>query len=234
MGTKCLLEKALFRRLNLKPTISPIFNSTFDDAAVLKALSKRDPKLRPLFKKIGAFKLHADAAKKNVEGGPYHWLFRSIIYQQLHGKAAAAILSRVRELFGGKTPRPEDFLVMQDAPLRAAGLSGNKLAALRDLSRAAVAGKVPTLREAKKMSDEELIERLIPIRGIGRWTVEMFLIFGLRRADVLAVDDFALKKACLIVHGLEAPPNKKQFIEIGESWKPWRSLVCWYLWRSLD
>lgn len=207
----------------------PTIDENFNETEVLKALSKRDPKLRPLFKKIGAYKLDP----KN-EGGPYNWLFRSIVYQQLHGKAAASILGRVRDLFGGKTPKPEAFLLMEDAPLRAAGLSGNKLAALRDLSRAAVADQVPTLREAKKLSDEEIIERLLPIRGIGRWTVEMFLMFGLRRADVLAVDDFALKKACMILHDLEAPPNKKTFTELGEKWRPWRSVVCWYLWRSLD
>lgn len=206
-----------------------VIDKDFDEQAVLKFLSKKDPKLRSLFKKIGAYKL--DPKK---EGGPYNWLFRSIVYQQLHGKAAASILGRVRDLFGGKTPKPEDFLMMEDAPLRAAGLSGNKLAALRDLSRAAVAGQVPTLREAKKLSDEEIIERLLPIRGIGRWTVEMFLMFGLRRADVLAVDDFALKKACMILYRLDEMPNKRVFAEIGEKWRPYRSVVCWYLWRSLD
>jgi DNA-3-methyladenine glycosylase II len=209
--------------------VHPIIDESFNESEVLKTLAKRDPKLRALFKKIGPFQLDP----KN-EGSPYNLLFRSIVYQQLHGKAAASILGRVRDLFGGKTPKPEAFLLMEDEPLRAAGLSRNKLAALRDLSRFAVAGQVPTLREAKKLSDEEIIERLTPIRGIGRWTVEMFLMFGLRRADVLAVDDFALKKACMMLYGLDLPLNKKGFTEIGEKWRPWRSVVSWYLWRSLD
>lgn len=207
----------------------PSLDESFDEKEVLKLLAKKDPKLRPIFRKIGAFKL--DPKK---EGSPYNWLFRSIVYQQLHGKAAASILARVRHLFGDRTPKPAEFLLMADEPLRAAGLSRNKLAALRDLSRAAVEGQVPTLRQAKKMSDEEIIERLIPIRGIGRWTVEMFLMFGLRRADILAVDDYALKKACMLIHDLDGMPNKKVFTTIGENWRPWRSVVSWYLWRSLD
>ena len=207
----------------------PSIDDTFDTKAVLEFLSKRDPRLKPLFKAVGPF-----APVWTNEGGPYDWLFRSIVYQQLHGKAAAAILGRVRALFKNKKPKPTDFLAMDEANLRAAGLSGNKLASLRDLSRAALAGEVPSARKVKLMSDEEIIEALIPIRGIGRWTVEMFLIFGLRRADVLAVDDFALKKAAQNLYALEAPPNKKAFTEIGEKWRPYRTVVSWYLWRSLD
>lgn len=215
--------------MNEAPRLPYVIDETFDADAVLKLLQKRDPKLKPLFKKIGAF-----APDWKNEGGPYDWLFRSIVYQQLHGKAAAAILARVRALFEDKKPKPAEFLAMDQAKLRAAGLSGNKLASLRDLSRAALSGEVPTARKVKTMSDEEIIESLLPIRGIGRWTVEMFLIFGLRRADILAVDDFALKKSAQILYKLPDPPNKKAFTELGEKWRPYRTVVCWYFWRALD
>ncbi len=206
-----------------------VLTEDFDESSVLRDLSRRDPKMGKLIKRIGPFQL-----KMKEEGSPYFWLIRSIIYQQLHGKAAATIHKRMRDLFDGRDPKPHELLAMDQERMLGAGLSRNKLAALRDLARAAGEGLVPTRRQAKLLTDEEIIERLIPIRGVGRWTVEMLLIFGLKRADVLAVDDFALKKAAMLLYGLEAPPKKQAFLEIGEKWRPWRTIASWYLWRSLD
>jgi DNA-3-methyladenine glycosylase II len=205
------------------------FNRTFNEREVARHLAKRDPRLGKLMKEIGPFTF-----KCSKKGSPYHWLIRSIIYQQLHSKAAATIHGRVRDLFGGRDPEPAELLKMNDKKLAAAGLSRNKLAALKDLSRAALDGKVPDRKTMNKMSDEEIIEMLLPIRGIGRWTVEMLLIFALGRADVLAVDDFALKKSAMLLHGLKDPPDRKSFFALGESWRPWRTVACWYLWRALD
>ena len=205
------------------------FSRTFNEKTVARELAKSDPRLGKLIKKVGPF-----AFKCSKKGSPYHWLVRSIIYQQLHSKAAATIHGRVRDLFGGRDPEPAELLKMSDAKLAGAGLSRNKLAALKDLSRAALEGRVPDRKAMSRMSDEEIIELLIPIRGIGRWTVEMLLIFALGRADVLAVDDFALKKSAMLLHGLKAPPDRKKFFELGERWRPWRTVACWYLWRALD
>lgn len=195
----------------------------------MRYLSRRDPKLAALIKKIGPFNL-PKPAKKSV----FHWLLRSIIFQQLHGKAAATIHGRVQDLFGGQDPTAEQLLKMDPEKLRKAGLSRQKLAAVKDLARAASSGEVPDPKKIPAMPDEEIIEHLLPIRGVGRWTIEMLLIFGLGRQDVLAVDDFAIKKATMILYRLKSMPDRQRMIEIGENWRPFRSLVCWYLWRSLD
>ena len=181
---------------------------SFDEAEVLDYLSRRDPKLGALIKKVGAFNL-----RKASDGEPFNWLLRSIIYQQLHGKAAATIHSRLRTLFGDRDPRPEEILSSAPEYLLGAGLSRQKLAAIRDLARAAQAGELPDRSAMLKMSDEEIIDAVTPIRGIGRWTVEMLLIFGLRRADILAVDDFAIRKAAGILHGLKWPQIRVNYMK---------------------
>lgn len=211
---------------SLKPKL---LTGDFDPQQALRELAQKDPRMGRLIKEIGPFQL-----KLASDRSPYQWLMRSIIYQQLNGRAAQTIHERVRSVFGGRDPHPEELLKTADEDLLKAGLSKNKLLALRDLARHASEGKVPDRRKLARMADEEIIERLTSIRGVGRWTVEMMLIFGLGRADVLAVDDFALKKATMQLHNLPEMPQRKAFQAIGEVWRPWRSVASWYLWRSLD
>lgn len=180
-------------------------------------------------KRIGPFEL---AVKQGTT--PYAWLIRSIIFQQLHAKAAATIHGRLKDLFGGRDPKPEQLLEADEARLATAGLSRQKLAALKDLALAAKEKRVPTRARMKRMTDEEIINSLTPIRGVGRWTVEMLLIFGLGRTDVLAVDDFAIRKAIMILYGMKETPSRRELIEIGKRWSPYRTIASWYLWRSLD
>jgi DNA-3-methyladenine glycosylase II len=165
---------------------------------------------------------------------PFEALARNIIYQQLHGTAAAAIHRRVLALFGGDRLRPGDVLGASDEELRGAGLSGAKLAALRDLAAKTEAGTVPTLARLRRMLDEEIVGRLTEVRGIGRWTVEMLLIFSLGRPDVLPVGDFAVRKGFALAYGLEESPRPKELTEFGERWRPYRSVASWYLWRASE
>ncbi len=154
-------------------------------------LKKSDLKLGALIKQVGPFKLKPDNRQK-----PFEALVEAIVYQQLHGKAAATILGRVKALFPRrKFPKPEDFLSIAPTKLRAAGLSGSKMAAILDLSQKTLEKKIPSASEIERLSDEEIIERISSVRGIGRWTVEMLLIFKLGRLDVLPATDYAIRKA---------------------------------------
>ena len=163
-------------------------------------------------------------------------LAEAIVYQQLSGRAAATIHARVCALF----PRPhegptaEKILRTSDAKLRGAGLSRAKLLALRDLARRAKAGEIPTLAEAAELSDDELVERLTQVRGIGRWTVEMLLIFRLGRPDVLPADDYGIRKGYAKVFRKRALPSPKQLAQRAEPWRPYRTAASWYLWRALE
>jgi 3-methyladenine DNA glycosylase/8-oxoguanine DNA glycosylase len=217
---------AAVARSKAKPVL---FGPKFDVAKAKRELSRRDPALGKLMRTVGNFEL-----KPSKEGSVFHWLVRSILYQQLSGKAAATIHGRVKDLFGGRNPEPNELVKMSPDQLRAAGVSRAKVLALHDLARAALDGRVPDRKKAARMSDDEIVECLVPIRGIGRWTVEMLLIFALGRTDVLAVDDFALRKSVAKLRGLEEMPNRKAFLEMGEAWKPYRTVVSWYLWRALD
>jgi DNA-3-methyladenine glycosylase II len=162
---------------------------------------------------------------------PFEALARNIIYQQLHGNAAAAIHQRVLALFGKKKLSPQDILDASDVALRGAGLSGAKLAALKDLAAKTLDSTVPALARLRRMQDEEIIDKLTQVRGIGRWTVEMLLIFGLGRPDVLPVGDFAVRKGFSLVYGLKELPKPKELIHYGEHWRPYRSVASWYMWR---
>ncbi len=166
---------------------------------------------------------------------PYAALCEAVIYQQLNGKAAATIFGRVVDQIGGGTfPDPHQVAGATDEALRAAGLSRNKALSLRDIARHALDGRLPTRAACKKLSDGELIERLTDIRGIGRWTVEMFLMFNLARPDVLPVDDLGVRKGYQNAYGLAAPPAPKALAEIGLRWAPCRTLAALYLWRAAD
>jgi DNA-3-methyladenine glycosylase II len=201
----------------------------YDPAGAARHLRKADATLAGLMKRAGPFALEVRKLHD-----PFEALARNIIYQQLHGKAAAAIHARVLALFGGGRLRPEDILNAPDEALRGAGLSGSKLAALRDLAAKAADGTVPTLARLRRMPDEEIVERLTRVRGVGRWTVEMLLMFRLGRPDVLPVGDFAVRKGFALAYGLDESPKPKELMEYGERWRPYRSVASWYMWRAVE
>ena len=166
---------------------------------------------------------------------PFDALAESIAYQQLSGKAAATIFGRVRALYPKrKWLDPEQLLATPDETLRAAGLSRAKTAALKDLAAKTIDGTVPAGRALIRMSDDEIITRLTAVRGIGRWTVEMLLLFDLGRPDVWPVDDYGVRKGFAKTFGRRKLPNPKQLMKFGEKWRPYRSVAAWYFWRALD
>ena len=166
---------------------------------------------------------------------PFDALAESIAYQQLSGKAAATIFGRVRALYPRrKYLDPEKILATPDEAFRAAGLSRNKIAALKDLAAKTIDGTVPSPRAIIRMSDEEIIGRLITVRGIGRWTVEMLLLFDLGRPDVWPVDDYGVRKGFAKTFGRRKLPTPKELMKFGEKWRPYRSVAAWYFWRALD
>ncbi|KTC41326.1 DNA-3-methyladenine glycosylase [Pseudomonas sp. ABAC61] len=163
---------------------------------------------------------------------PYEALVRAIAYQQLHAKAGDAILSRLLALYPDVLfPSPEALLTTDPDQQRACGFSATKLATIRGIAQARLDGVIPSLAEAKTTPDAELIERLVSLRGVGRWTVEMFLIYSLERSDILPVDDFGVREGYRRLKGLEKAPTPKQMRELGESWSPYRTTAAWYLWR---
>ena len=192
----------------------------------------RDKAFKALIGRVGPPRIDVQRRRS-----PFEALMRAIAHQQLHGRAALAILARFEALYPaaeGGFPSPELVLASSDAELRGCGLSGAKIAAMRAISAAALDGTVPTRRGSARFSDEELIERLTTIRGVGRWTVEMLLIFTLGRPDVLPVDDFGVRDGYRALYGLEVQPKPKALAEIGLAWAPYRSTAAWYLWRASD
>ncbi|MGC4095993.1 MAG: DNA-3-methyladenine glycosylase 2 family protein [Nitrospira sp.] len=183
-----------------------------------------------LIEEIGPFSL-----RPKVRRPPFESLARAIAYQQLHDKAAESILKRFIALFPGRRfPRPEELLAMNVRSIRKAGFSRPKIMALRDLASKTLDGTVPTNRVISRLTDEMIVERLIEVRGIGRWTVEMLLIFQLGRPDVLPVDDFGVRNGFRIAYGRRSMPTPKQVLQYGERWKPFRTAASWYLWRAAD
>lgn len=163
---------------------------------------------------------------------PYEALVRAVAYQQLHAKAGEAILARLLALYPGMPfPSPEKLLASDPELQRACGFSATKLAAIRGIAQARMDGIVPTRAQAGRLSDGELIERLISLKGIGRWTVEMFLIYTLERSDILPVDDFGVREGYRRLKGLAKAPTPSQMREIGLAWSPYRTAAAWYLWR---
>lgn len=200
-------------------------------ADIVEHLAVADPKLGMLMERVGPCRLEVRSSHSIFES-----LLRSIIYQQLAGSAAAAILKRVQAVSAGdgKYPSPEQILEVPKEVLRAAGLSKNKMLAIKDLAQKTADGLVPTRAEAHRLSDGELIERLTAIRGIGVWTVEMLLIFGLGRPDVLPVTDYGVRKGFQLTFKTRELPTAKQLLRRGEKWRPFRSVASWYLWRALE
>ena len=167
---------------------------------------------------------------------PYQSLVSSIAHQQLTGKAAQTILGRFFALYGegGRHPLPEELLATADAQLRAAGFSRAKVASLKDIAARSLDGTIPSRRTLSRLPDEEIIARLVQVRGVGRWTVEMFLMFTLGRPDVLPVDDYGVRNGFRIAYGLEDLPKTAELAEHGLRWAPYRSTAAWYLWRAVD
>jgi DNA-3-methyladenine glycosylase II len=189
-----------------------------------------DPVLGRVVAQVGALRL-----KPVKDREPYEALLRAIAHQQVHGKAAEAMLNRLIALVPHHPfPPPEAVLALPEGALRSCGFSGAKQAAILDIAHKSASGWVPTRRAASRLSDAALIERLVALRGVGRWTVEMLLIFTLGRTDILPVDDFGVREGYRLAAGLEAQPKPKELAAIGEAWAPWRSAASWYLWRAAD
>jgi DNA-3-methyladenine glycosylase II len=197
--------------------------------AARRHLSAADPDLAALIRRVGPCRLRADTARE-----PFESLIRAIAHQQLHGRAAEAILGRLVALGTAPFPDPDALLAMTDACLRGCGFSGSKIAAMRAVCEGRLSGLVPTRRQAARMSDAELIDRLTQLKGIGRWTVEMLLIFSLGRPDVMPVDDFAVREGWRLIKKLDAQPRPRALAALAESWSPHRSTAAWYLWRAAD
>jgi DNA-3-methyladenine glycosylase II len=193
-------------------------------------LASTDPRLAALI---------ARSLRYNVKPAPslrpFDALAESIAYQQLSGKAAATIFGRVRGLYPKrKSLDPDQILATPDETFRAAGLSRAKTAALKDLAAKTIDGTVPVGRALIRMSDDEIVARLTTVRGIGRWTVEMLLLFDLGRPDVWPVDDYGVRKGFAKTFGKRKLPTPKQLMKFGEKWRPYRSVAAWYFWRALD
>jgi len=198
-------------------------------SAATAHLAAADPALGALIAQLGQLKR---APLDHRE--PYHALLSAVAHQQLHARAALAILGRMMGCCGNAMPSPETLLALPDATLRGCGFSANKMAAIRDIAEKAQAGIIPSRARALRLTDAELIERLTTIRGVGQWTVEMLLIFTLRRPDVFPVDDFGVREGYRRIHFLEAQPKPKAFAQIGAAYAPYRSTAARYLWRACD
>ena len=200
------------------------------NAATLKYLSEVDPVMGQLIREIGDCKLEPETRRS-----PFQSLVQAVAHQQLNGTAANTILTRFKKLFPGrKFPRPEDLAGVTDEQIRACGFSYAKIKAIRDIADKTLSGVVPTSRQIVKLTDIEIIERLTEVRGVGRWTVEMLLIFQLGRTDVLPVDDFGVRAGFRAAYKKREMPTPKQLLKFGERWRPHATTAAWYLWRAAD
>jgi DNA-3-methyladenine glycosylase II len=203
----------------------------FDLAEATRILSERDEQLKRLIAELPPFQIGGS----NDSLSPYEVLMKAITYQSISRKAAATILGRIKALGeNGRAPSPEQMLKLPAAKLRKAGLSAAKVLAMKDLAKKAIEGIVPTHEEALALSDQELIDRLDSVRGIGAWTVEMFLIFRLGRPDVLPIHDLGVKKGWCVAYGKKHIPKPKDLLKFGERWRPYRTVASWYMWRAFE
>ena len=203
----------------------------FDTDAARAHLTRRDRKLARWMRELGPI---APDPRWRKTFDPVDALARAILFQQLSGKAASTIVGRVEAAIGSERLHYDTLGRCDDATLRGCGVSGNKLLALRDLSAREERGEIPSLRRMATMDNDAIIDALVPVRGIGRWTVEMMLMFRLGRPDVLPVDDLGIRKGAQMVDRLEAMPTPRQLAERGERWGPYRSYASFYLWRIAD
>jgi DNA-3-methyladenine glycosylase II len=198
--------------------------------AALKHLSASDPVMRRLIREFGKCGLEPE-----IRRAPFQSLVMAVAHQQLNGTAANTILTRFKKLFPGRRfPRPEDLAGVTDAQIRACGFSFAKIASIRDIAAKTLAGVVPASGQIVKLSDDEIIERLTEVRGVGRWTVEMLLIFQLGRPDVLPADDFGVRNGFCHAYNKRGLPAVKELLAFGERWRPHRTTAAWYLWQAAD
>ncbi len=203
---------------------------TYDPELACRHLTAVDPRLGELIARAGAFTMRPEPTQ-SLFGA----LVEAIVYQQLSGKAAETILGRVVAIYRPRRfPRPGDILDTPADRLRAAGLSAAKTAAIKDLAARTLDGTVPTMARVRRMSDEEIIERLTTVRGIGRWTVEMLLLFRLGRPDVLPLGDLGVRKGFARAFNRRVLRDPLVLSRRAERWRPYRSVASWYLWRALD
>ena len=212
-----------------RPSLYPPPMPRTSVAAATAELAARDPVIAGLVEAAGPASLRRRGRERRDHFGA---LARSIAYQQLAGKAAAAIHGRFEALFDGH-PTAEAVLAMPEQSLRAAGLSGSKTASILDLAAKVESGVVP-LDGIQRLTDEDIIERLIVVRGIGRWTAEMFLIFQLGRLDVWPVDDFGVRAGYAAAYALNEAPTPKALVPLGDAFRPYRSIAAWYFWRAIE
>ncbi|WP_133499754.1 DNA-3-methyladenine glycosylase family protein [Cognatilysobacter terrigena] len=209
----------------------PRWSRGFDVDAAAKHLRRVDRELGAWMRRIGPIEANVQWRRPF---DPVDALARAILYQQLSGKAAATIVSRVEAAIGSDRLHADTLGRCDDLTLRGCGVSGNKLLALRDLARREADGEIPTLRQMSVMDEDAIIAALVPIRGIGRWTVEMMLMFRLGRPDVLPVDDLGIRKGAQVLDGLDAMLPPRALSERGEIWGPYRTYASFYLWRIAD
>ena len=199
-------------------------------AAAIKHLSAADPVMKKLIAEIGACQLEPETKRS-----PFQSLVQAVAHQQLNGTAANTILSRFIKLFPKKKfPKPENLANVTDAQIRTCGFSFAKIKAIRDIAAKTLDGMIPSSRKIQAMSDEEIITRLTEARGVGRWTVEMLLIFQLGREDVLPVDDFGVRNGFRIAYKKRKMPKPKALLKFGRKWRPHGTTAAWYLWRAAD
>jgi len=212
------------------PTTASQPGALIDYAVAIAALKPSDPILATLIEQVGACTLNLG----RQQGDLLYCLCESILYQQLSGKAAAAIHRRFLALYPDQNfPTAAELLHTPDDDLRSAGISRPKIVYLKDLAQKTLDG-LPTLTELEAMDDETIVQTLLPIKGVGRWTVQMLLIFRLHRWDVLPVDDLGIRSGIRRAYSLAELPDKKTVERIGQPWRPYRTIASWYLWRSLD
>ena len=197
-------------------------------SASVRYLKRVDPVLAGVIESVGPCRIRV-----SPEGSHFQALTRSIVFQQLSGKAASTILSRVTALFPGGVPTPEAVHATSDEQLRAAGLSRQKISYLRDLSSKVASGALP-LGAVETMEDDDLIDHLVQVKGVGRWTAQMFLMFRLGRRNVLPELDLGIQNAIRRAYRMRKRPTPKQVKRVGAKWAPHSTVACWYLWRSLD
>ena len=195
-------------------------------AKARRTLARRDPRLTRLMREVGPCRIEQ-------RGDPYRALLRSVLYQQLAGSAAAAIARRFCAPYRGRYPKPADLLAAPVAKLRAAGLSRQKIAALRAVAEAFDSRALDN-RRLRRMDDDAVVEAVTQVHGIGTWTAHMLLMFSLARPDVLPTGDYGVRKGAMLVYGLGDLPKPKQLEAIAEPWRPYRSVGSWYMWRALE
>ncbi len=202
----------------------------YDPEEAVTHLRRADRALAKVIRRAGPFTHRPEKMQS-----PFQALLRAIVYQQLSGKAAATILGRVGALYPSRGGiKAASILTTSDEALRSAGLSRGKVLALKDLATKTLDGTVPSLARLRKMDDEEIVARLVQVHGVGRWTVEMLLMFRLGRPDVLPSTDFGVRKGFMLTYGGDDLPTPKAIVEHGECWRPYRSVASWYLWCAVD